>query len=653
MYEADTFLEDAALSSESTPLRWPPPGLEALQGLAWRAIALLAGGTGIMITPMLLAVARAQNFWSIGVFGGSWWIPVFSSMIGLLILLGGMERLTRMLFDGAKAVQRGHDWLTVAYVLSDARHDAGFLLQGARQYASLEERDRRMLLAARVVAVTGYSAALIWMPVAFAAGVILAGRGLINGAGVLTSIVVVPGGMLMMAAFIAHVFEARTTRGMARAWRREMTSETRLLDEVSDWRADRATRLIHLTPATHRTLPARITAIAFVVLALLLPLPIVTLALASAMGPALGEFAVPRVESSAARIAKAGMLAPYAVAVNDTITPLEAGEMLHALAYTGTRATRSAIEREPVRRYDPWPRESKPVTMPNLEALGTQLIPRATALTEEEIAYLERVVQYPALADLSRVSHARRADIAGARWDTGLLASASLVELPVARFTGLRDATQFHTAKAILEVARGDAAAAENTLREVISIGLLVMREGPTLIDVLVGTSIVASGGAALESFYRTTGRFDEAEALRRPQEGIDRMEGITRALRSDGNVDALLQRSMIMTTNEALPRGMRWEALLAIQVGAGCLNPHTVVFGQGAQYEQWLETTRASLVRYPSEQALFDLALRGPMLPEELHRRATVLQRLLGITLGRTETAGTCAGLMTGLTAR
>ena len=40
-------------------------------------------------------------------------------------------------------------------------------------------------------------------------------------------------------------------------------------------------------------------------------------------------------------------------------------------------------------------------------------------------------------------------------------------------------------------------------------------------------------------------------------------------------------------------------------------------------------------------------------MLPEELHRRATVLQRLLGITLGRTETAGTCAGLMTGLTAR
>src|SRR5690606_22960399 len=124
-------------------------------------------------------------------------------------------------------------------------------------------------------------------------------------------------------------------RGMARAWLREMTSETRLLDEVSDWRADRATRLIHLTPATHRTLPARIAAVAFVVLALLLPLPIVTLALASAMGPALGELAVPRVESSAAQIAKAGMLSPYAVAVNDTITPLEAGEMLHALAYTG------------------------------------------------------------------------------------------------------------------------------------------------------------------------------------------------------------------------------------------------------------------------------------------------------------------------------
>jgi hypothetical protein len=169
---------------------------------------------------------------------------------------------------------------------------------------------------------------------------------------------------------------------------------------------------------------------------------------------------------------------------------------------------------------------------------------------------------------------------------------------------------------------------------------------------VLVGASITANGGAALQSLYRATGRHDEADAMLRPQESIDRMESITRAMQSDADVDALLRRSMAMTTDEALPRGMRWEALMAIQVGVGCLNPHTVVFGNGEEYATWLAATRSSLVRYPSEEALFDVLQRGPTMPGHLERRATVLQRLIGITLGRTDTTRTCAALMAGLTA-
>jgi hypothetical protein len=658
MRKPATVLDDVAISpaddivqGEGTPLRWPPPGLESLQGLAWRAIALLAVGTGIMIAPLLIAVARPQMFWSIGVFGGSWWIPV-SALIGLLVLLAGMERLTRLLFDGARAVQRGHDWLTVAYVVSDSRHDAGFLLQGARQYATLEEKDRRMLLAARVVAFIGYAAALIWIPLAFSFGVMLASRGVIGGSAGLTTLVMVPGGMLLMVALLAHVFESRTTGGMARSWRREMKRETRLLDEVSDWRADRATRLIHLTPATHRTLPARAVAIAFTVVALLLPLPIITLSLASAMGPAIGQLAILRLENTAARVAKAMMLEPYAIAATGTMSPIEAGGVLHSLAVTGARPISNPLERQPVKRYDVWPVESKPVTMPNLEAFGTQLIPRAATLTDEETAYLERVVQYPALADLSSVARARAADVTGGRLDVELLAGISVVDLPFARFGGLRDATQFHTAKAVLELSRGDAAAAETTLREVIAVGLLVMRESQSLIDVLVGASITSNGGAALQSLYRTTGRHDEADAMLRPQEGIERMENITRALHSDADVDALLRRSMAMTTDEALPRGLRWEALMSIQVGVGCLNPHTVVFGNGEEYATWLAATRSSLVRYPSEEALFDVLQRGPTMPGHLERRATVLHRLIGITLGRGDSTRTCAALMAGLTA-
>src|SRR5690606_31547628 len=139
---------------------------------------------------------------------------------------------------------------------------------------------------------------------------------------------------------------------------------------------------------------------------------------------------------------------------------------------------------------------------------------------------------------------------------------------------------------------RGDAAAAETTLREIISVGLLVTRESPTLIDVLVGTSIAASGAAALQTLYHTTGRTADADALRRPIEGIDMMDNVTHALRAQTDIDSGLRRSMAMTANETLPRGMRWEGLIAIQVGAACLNPHTVVFGQGEAYSDWLEQT-------------------------------------------------------------
>jgi hypothetical protein len=384
----------------------------------------------------------------------------------------------------------------------------------------------------------------------------------------------------------------------------------------------------------------------------LLPLPIITLSLASATGPAIGQLAILRVESTAGRVAKAQMLEPYAVPSTDAMSAQQAGAVLHSLARTGALPIRNPLEREPITRYDPWPRESKPVTMPNLEAFGTQLIPRAATLTAEETAYLERVVQYPALADLSRVARARAADVTGGRLDVELLAGISVVDLPFARFSGLRDATQFHTAKAVLDLSRGEAEAAETTLREVIAVGLLVMRESQSLIDVLVGASITANGGAALQSLYRTTGRHDEADAMLRPQEGIERMENITRALHSPGDVDAMLRRSMAMTTDEALPRGMRWEALMSIQIGVGCLNPHTVVFGNGEEYATWLAATRASLVRYPSEEALFDVLQRGPTMPAHLAQRATVLQRLLGITLGRSDTTRTCAALMAGITA-
>jgi hypothetical protein len=651
MFDAHLVSSDRAGSAVvATPLRWPPPGLEALQGAAWRAVTILAAGTTLMTAPLLLSVATTQRFFSTGLFGASWWVPIAGALAGLVLVLFGIHRLTRVVLGGLQAVRHGHDWSTVAYVVSDARYDAGFLLQGHRQYAALEERERRMLLSARVTSVACYAAALLWTCLAFAAGVILAGRGMISTGMSLTLVVLAPAGVLAGIAMLAHFVEVNACRSLTKAWRTDETRERRLVDEVGDWRADRATRLINLTPATRRTVPARVLASALIVIALLLPLPVLTLAMASAMGPVLAHVAIPRYESMSARFAKAALLENYALPATNPLTPMEAGETLHALASIGTTAVRSPIEREPVRRYEPLPDIAPPATLPPLQMYGTQLMPRATSLTAAEHEHLERITAHASLFDFSRLARVSTADITGGRWNADAFGTASVFDLPTPSFSGIREVVHLHIARAILEVSRGQESAAEATLREVISVGLLIARESPTMIDLLVGNNIAANGAAALQSFYQTTGRTVDAEALRRPGAGIDRMEEYARSLRSSGDIDSGLQRSMAIAANESLPRGLRWESLLSIQVAAGCLNPHTVVFGQGPQYHEWLEQTRATLVRTPTEQALFDLTLRGTMLPEDLRPRADIVERVLGLTLGRTETAGACAALLTGL---
>jgi hypothetical protein len=650
MFDAHLVPSDRLPAPALTPMRWPPPGLEPIQGSAWRALALLAAGAAITTTPLLLSVATPQDFWSSGLFGANWWIPVAAALVGLSLIVMALARCARILLEGANGVRQGHDWSTVAHVACDRRYDAGFLLQGHRQYAALEERERRMLLNARVTAVCSYTLGLLWTVGAFSAGVVLAGRNMVASGGALTLLVLGPGALLLGMGALAHGMESNACRAVARTWRKDETRERRLVDEIGDWRADRSTRLIHLPSPSRRTLAARMGAGVLIAVCVLLPLPVITLAVASAMGPVLAQVAIPRYDTSAARFARSALLHAYALPATGTMTALEAGESLHAIASIGRGAVQNPIEREPVRRFAPWPAVEPPATLPDLQAFGTQLMPRATSLTPDEVAYLERITSHPAHAEISRLARAPLIDVTGGRWHAEMFGGSSMFDLPSARFTGLREASQRHIARAVLELNRGQTAAAETTLREVISLGLLIARESPTMMDLLVGNSVAATGAAALQTFYQITGRNGDADAMRRQAEGIEKAEEFARALHTEGDIDGGLRRAMAIAGNESLPRGVRWESLLAIQIGAGCLNPHTVVFGHGTEYGEWLERTRASLVRYPTEQALFDLTLRGTMLPDYLRPRSNIIARVLGLTIGRTETAGACAALLTGL---
>ena len=164
---------------------WPPPGLEASQGKLWPPIALIAIGDFTLVLPLLWSVATEHELWSFGPFGTSWWIPLLTTTVGLLVLLNGLTRLAGLLRLAAKAGKQGHGWLMVVQVASDFPRDTGFLLQGARLFAEMPPAKRSLMLVTRVVGAAAYVFAALWVPFGFAVSIMLGARGLLGPAGVL------------------------------------------------------------------------------------------------------------------------------------------------------------------------------------------------------------------------------------------------------------------------------------------------------------------------------------------------------------------------------------------------------------------------------------------------------------------------------------
>jgi hypothetical protein len=202
-------------------------------------------------------------------------------------------------------------------------------------------------------------------------------------------------------------------------------------------------------------------------------------------------------------------------------------------------------------------------------------------------------------------------------------------------------------AGAILDAARGEHRPAEEKLREVISVGLLLTREGPTLLDVLIGNNIAEAGGNALAAFYEATAQHRQAEAIRLARAGVEALDATSKAVSGHSAWDFRPRDLMASVENELLPRGLRWERLMNMQVVAGCLNPHSAVFGAGAEYRDWLQRAHTSLVRFPSEAALFAAAMNGLGAGEPRSRRGDVVARLVAVTLRHGEQAGSCARIM------
>ncbi len=222
-------------------------------------------------------------------------------------------------------------------------------------------------------------------------------------------------------------------------------------------------------------------------------------------------------------------------------------------------------------------------------------------------------------------------------------------DLPWPRFPAFRTAGLARVAKASVEISTGRTAEAEATLRQLVSTGFLLMDQGPTMLDNLMGVVLANMGGDALEAYYHRIGEAGQANALAYARESAMEAAGKARAGLLPEDIHSLLQGVPDLVETEEALRGLRWEYFATFNMLAPCINLHKMVFGPDETYDEWRQRARDTLVRVPGERDLFELAESG-VLGTGGQELEGFLPRFLSLTLGSGGAPGSCASLIASL---
>jgi len=636
-------------------IRWPPPGLERMQGDLARVAGRAALGGGIFVLPLLYVLSRSQGFASLGPFADAWWVPIVLASIGLAFSVDALVRTTRLMRRVSRARERGYDLTTIARVIADRQRDMGFLLTGARHFSVMDEREREAIAAIRVFTVLVLAAAGIWLPNGLAVGVLLAARGVLSPIR-LAVLTLLPSLILYLFGAVAVTVEDSRVRRARRAWHEKPWAQDLVSDEAREWRSSFATSVGGGEAPEGPTGRSRALGRgAFVVgaLAVLVSVPMLALIPTSAIGPLLTTLAVPGYETLRGRAARAEALRSYVAPVDPSITPREAGMLLQELAHVGGERNLSPGERPPERLIaEPWlPASGDSIPMGVMAfAWPDSLMAIVTrGVTDAQRAYLADVADHPARSDFARLAHAGAVDVAAGRFEDPLPSDVTLANMPVAWLGGLRTGAYSHLAAAAFELLEGRPDRAEETVKEVVSVGLLVADGSAALIDDLVGYQLVDAGARSLESLYDATDQTEKAGELRQLRSVANRAVRRVRYEMPEGAAEWI--RSLpALVTDTSVVRGLRWEYFIGVTTLTPCLTLQRMVFGPGDQYQAFLESAHESLVEWPSEEGLFELAKAGWFVSVRQPRDSWV-GRLAGIAMHGGE--GSCGEVIRRLPAR
>jgi hypothetical protein len=335
---------------------------------------------------------------------------------------------------------------------------------------------------------------------------------------------------------------------------------------------------------------AALTLVGLLVLCLAIPVGIV-----AARGSSLNELLQINFANGQKRAMIAEAARPYGLPVDTTLTPMQAGELMYSMRAEADRDGRAFKFRTDVPAVRPhWLDTPFDTTLfPGMRQLGwTGADPEAILAiaaarpTAAQRAYLNAIAADPIWRVWDQVGSAASIDVLGGQFEIPFSPQALWHGMPIPKFAATKDVAYAGVSRAAAHLAAQRPDSAEHALRSIIAFGFAMHDNAPSMIEQLIGIVIVGIGRDGLQRFY--TIRNDP------------------RGAQLAARVDSLTKQS---EAGGALPtlRGMNVE--MAVQPAlAPCTNVKELVFGRSEANQAKLDSLRADVARFPSEQAYFDL---------------------------------------------
>lgn len=342
---------------------------------------------------------------------------------------------------------------------------------------------------------------------------------------------------------------------------------------------------------------------------------------------------VPDMSHLVAKTAEAERWRDFRAPIDASITPQAAGDALRRITTLSAR-DHYAVRAVTTTHARPWNSitlapDMFPTTQASQYRGAAALMLHANSpdgYSAGEMAYLRDVAEAPFWKDFDAVALASQVDIVGGLYETPFDPDAQLMAFPFMHLTDAKQTAYAGVARATYYLASGNPAEAERVLRTIVSFGFTFIDQGVTAVDAMVGRMVVDIGRDGLYHLYLQTGRGELADRVAPPPQT---MKPATRSRTAPVDLEQARARVLAVITDVRAPRPLRLEALEILSYGGSCGGVRAMLTGPSDELRSALAAARASMARYPSEQALFDLIERTMYQGPQLSRDAGVVGRV------------------------